>query len=99
MSVLFQYFLLYFRIWRCTGPRNIGKGYICLPEAPIHVRPPPRSLRSTQNLLFMRPFAHSSAYDNSFFPRSIALWNRLPPDAQKTDSLSFFVIVYLINLV
>ena len=78
------------KILKLTTLFKIYKGYICLPEAPIHVRPPPRSLRSTQNLLFMRPFAHSSAYDNSFFPRSIALWNRLPPDAQKTDSLSFF---------
>ena len=68
---------------------KINKGLIIMPDAPVHARSLPRILRNSSQLL-TRPTAHSTLYDSSFFPSSIALWNNLPVDIRESCTLFSF---------
>ena len=49
-----------------------------------------RLLRNSSTLALERPVTRSNAYQSSFFPDTIALWNSLPSSVQNCQSLDSF---------
>ena len=59
---------------------QVINGSFTFPNAPLERRSISSNLRSTaSSLLLQRPRTHTNAYQYSFFPHAIALWNNLPP--------------------
>ena len=75
---------------------KIKKCLIIMPDTPVHARSPPSILRNSSQLL-TRPTAHSTSYDSSFFPSSIALWNNLPVDIRESCTNFFHKNLWLIR--
>ena len=69
---------------------QIVNGHLNFPVAPIVPRNLSRCLRNTSTLALERPVTHTNAYQSSFFPHTIALWNSLPPSAQNCRSFHSF---------
>ena len=69
---------------------KVVNGQLTFPVAPIVLRSQARLLRNTSTLALERPVTRSNAYQSSFFPRTIALWNSLPPSVQNCQSLHSF---------
>ena len=63
-----------------------------MPDASVHARSLPRILRNYSQLL-TRPTAHSTSYDSSFFPSSIAMWNNLPVDIRESNFFSKICLI------
>ena len=61
---------------------------VAVPIPSILVRP--QRLKPEKPHLFHRPSCNTEAYGSSYFPRSILLWNSLPPTLASMDSLSSF---------
>lgn len=47
-------------------------------------------LTQTRNLNYLIPYSRTQYHQNSFFPRSIRLWNSLPLTVQSSPSLNIF---------
>ena len=47
-------------------------------------------LISTRNLNYLIPMSHTQYFSNSYFPRTIRLWNSLPTYVKSSPSLSIF---------
>ena len=47
-------------------------------------------LTTTRNLNFLIPYSRTQYHANSFFPRTIRLWNRLPLSTQSSPSLEIY---------
>ena len=66
-------------------------GSFTFPNAPLERRFIPSNLRSTaSSFLLQRPRTHTNAYQYSFFPHVIALWNNLPSSLHSSISLQSF---------
>ena len=64
-------------------------GLIAIPSGPPIFLPLGSSTRG-HNLLFLQPHCRILAYQNSFFPSGIRLWNHLPASVVSTVSLDQF---------
>ena len=60
---------------------QVVNGHINFPMAPVAPRNLSRPLRNTRTLALERPVTQTNAYQSSFFPHTITLWNSLPPSA------------------
>ena len=60
------------------------------PAAPIASRKIPYNSRTINQNTIMIPKANTAAYQFSFFPRSLALWNILPEDNTSCTKLNIF---------
>ena len=65
-------------------------GVFNFPDAPLMHRNLDSRLRSFDPQLLCLPFARTTAYMNSFFPRVISFWNSLPSSLHSTSSFSEF---------
>jgi hypothetical protein len=65
-------------------------GVFNFPDAPLMHRNLDSRLRSFDPQLLCLPFARTTAYMNSFFPRVISFWNSLPSSLHSTASFSEF---------
>jgi hypothetical protein len=55
-------------------------GHIITPDNIIVTCYCSHNIRSSTQTTYLRPFAHSNMYHNSFFQSTISLWNSLPQD-------------------
>ena len=53
-------------------------GHIITPDNTICTRYCSHNTRSSNQITYCQPLAHSNMYHNSFFPSTISLWNSLP---------------------
>ena len=65
-------------------------GVFNFPDAPLVPRNLDSRLRNFDPQLLCLPFARTTAYMNSFFPRVISFWNSLPSSLHPTASFSEF---------
>ena len=54
------------------------------------INPPHYPLRSFHRNNFLIPISRTSAFQSSFLPSTISLWNSLPPAPKETQSPSLF---------
>ena len=72
-------------------------GSFTFPNAPLERCFIPSNLRSTaSSFLLQRPRTHTNAYQYSFFPHVIALWNNLPSFLHSSISLQCFKRNYML---
>ena len=69
---------------------KVVNGQLTFPVVPIVPRSQARLLRNSSTLALERPVTRSNAYQSSFFPDTIALWNSLPSSVQNCQSLDSF---------
>ena len=69
---------------------QVVNGHLDFPMAPVVPWNLPRSLRNTRTLALERPVTRTNAYQSSFFPHTITLWNSLPLSAQNCQTLHSF---------
>ena len=71
---------------------QVLNGHFSFPNPPISRVTADTRLRSTTSnrLLLKSIFAKTTAYQSSFFPSVISLWNRLPSDIQHCTSVYVF---------
>ena len=60
------------------------------PDAPIVAKRTPYQHRSINNNSLTIPWARTSAYQHSFFPNALGLWNGLPEDMTSINNLMSF---------
>ena len=70
---------------------QVVHGNFVFPDAPIERRSPlPFNLRTFSTTSLYRPAARTTAYQFSFFPHTISLWNTLPSSVHVCNSLNSF---------
>ena len=70
---------------------QVVHGNFVFPDAPIERRSPlPFNLRTFSTTSLYRPAARTTAYQFSFFPLTISLWNTLPSSVHVCNSLNSF---------
>ena len=69
---------------------NIVHNNMDFTSAPVDPRPVARSTRFSNNHQLQQPYCHTTAYKNSFFPKTINKWNSLPEDVLACTTLASF---------
>ena len=69
---------------------QVRNGHFFFPNSPVAPSPMDQRLRSFNPFRLGGPTPHTVAYDNSFFPDVIRLWNKLPTDIASSSSLAAF---------
>ena len=69
---------------------NLVNGRFEFPDIPATLRQINYNTRSSHSSIYVQPYAHSNSFLNSFFPKTISLWNSLPPSVMASTSISSF---------
>ena len=69
---------------------NLVNGHFAFPDVPATLYQNPYNTRSSHSSIYVQPYAHSNSFFNSYFPKTISLWNSLPTNVMASTSISSF---------
>jgi hypothetical protein len=67
-----------------------ANGLMASPDDVIVPRLCDHNSRSSNQITYIQPFAHTNTYHHSFFPSIISLWNSLPKSVVSAPSVPVF---------
>ena len=80
---------------------NLINGRFEFPENPATLRQSIYNTRSSQLSTYVRPHAHSNSFYNSFFLKTISLWNSLPYSVTSSSCISstkYYLVSFLVHV-
>ena len=69
---------------------KLANGTFEFPNCPTTLRQSNYNTRSSQSIIYTQPYAHCNSFFYSFFPRTVSLWNSLPPNVVTSTSITSF---------